>query len=301
LKRDWERSHTAVRELNRLIPNFQKKIDEGSPEELNEFYAELQRGANGARSDDLNRIRSCIADWLNKADPAPSPLLEHSCRKNRGLAHDVTGRLLCPAEFDWDNLVTRAKLRAWDEEFDWLSSYHSRCFYANYKPDKTQLESGYLKSTLLIKVYKSIFTSPSSAKDVSEEDNTENMPPAKSQKTSSGNNPVRRNVASKLHLNNKVTPRSIAYAAVQLHFNLQTAGSWAATYGGFDYKGLYNYIVDVFEDVPGPAAKKRAQDLLNWWSKKIFPSFSLHHHSSTSASRKSFRQQRAAMEREETI
>jgi hypothetical protein len=36
----WERSHTAVREICRLIPNFQKKIDEGSPEELSEFYAE---------------------------------------------------------------------------------------------------------------------------------------------------------------------------------------------------------------------------------------------------------------------
>jgi len=37
----WERSHAAVRELGRLIPNFQKKIDEGSPEELSEFYAEV--------------------------------------------------------------------------------------------------------------------------------------------------------------------------------------------------------------------------------------------------------------------
>jgi hypothetical protein len=37
----WERSHAAVRELCRLIPNFQKKIDEGSPEELSEFYAEV--------------------------------------------------------------------------------------------------------------------------------------------------------------------------------------------------------------------------------------------------------------------
>jgi hypothetical protein len=37
----WERSHTAVRELCHLIPNFQKKIDEGSPEELSEFYAEV--------------------------------------------------------------------------------------------------------------------------------------------------------------------------------------------------------------------------------------------------------------------
>jgi hypothetical protein len=29
---------------------------------------------------------------------------------------------------------------------------------------------------------------------------------------------------------------------------------------------LHNYVVDFFEDTPGPAAKKRAQELLNWWS-----------------------------------
>jgi hypothetical protein len=65
-------------------------------------------------------------------------------------------------------------------------------------------------------VYKSIFTSPSSAKNTSDEENdAENVAPTKSQKISS-NNSVRRNVASKLHLNGKVTPRSVAYAAVQV-------------------------------------------------------------------------------------
>ena len=98
----------------------------------------------------------------------------------------------------------------------------------------------------------------------------------------SSNKSVRCNVASKLHLNDKVTSRSVAYAAVQvcvyvvvcsmlicdcqLHFNLQTSGSWTSVYGGFDYQELYNYVVDFFEDTPGPAAKKRAQELLNWWS-----------------------------------
>ena len=38
----WEHSsHTAVWELCHLIPSFKKKIDEGSPEELSEFYAEV--------------------------------------------------------------------------------------------------------------------------------------------------------------------------------------------------------------------------------------------------------------------
>ena len=68
-------------------------------------------------------------------------------------------------------------------------------------------------------VYKSIFTLPSSAKNILDEENdTENMAPTKSQKILS-NNSVHRNVASKLHLN-KVTPRSVAYAAVQVCTNV---------------------------------------------------------------------------------
>jgi hypothetical protein len=74
---------------------------------------------------------------------------------------------------------------------------------------------------IFIQVYKTIFTSPSSARDISEEeDGAENMPPAKSQRTLSSNKPTRRNVASKVNLNDKVTPRSIAYAAVQVGFML---------------------------------------------------------------------------------
>ena len=69
---------------------------------------------------------------------------------------------------------------------------------------------------MFIQVYKAIFTSPSSARDISEEeDNAENMPPAKSQRTLSGNKPMRCNVASKVNLNDKVTPRSIAYCMLQ--------------------------------------------------------------------------------------
>ena len=66
---------------------------------------QLQRAADSARSDDLNRIRACIADWLNAARVRPEILLDPNCRQNRGIQHDVTGQLLCPAEYDWNNLV----------------------------------------------------------------------------------------------------------------------------------------------------------------------------------------------------
>jgi hypothetical protein len=50
---------------------------------------------------------------------------------------------------------------------------------------------------------------------------------------------------------------------------LQTADRWYEVYGGFDYRALYNEIVDYFEDVPTPAAKKHAQELLAWWTTSV--------------------------------
>ncbi|KIM37371.1 hypothetical protein M413DRAFT_31063 [Hebeloma cylindrosporum] len=297
LKCNWQRSHTALQELCRLLPNFQKKIDEGNPEELSEYYSKLQLGANNARSDDLNRIWECLAEWLNHSQPTPSPLLVKEKRDNRGLHHDTTGRLLCPAEFEWDDPEVRVKLRAGEEGYDWLSSNYARAFYANHKANPQRLEDGFLKSTVLVKVYKSIFTSPSSVADVADdlESDQENEPASKVAKLfQSRKKPTKRNVASKLHMNDKVTPRSIAYAAVLLHYNLQTAERWYEIYGGFDYCVLYNEIVDYFEDVPTPAAKKRAQDLMNWWTAKVFPEAAVRRQSNTSASRKAMREQRAA-------
>jgi hypothetical protein len=68
------------------------------------------------------------------------------------------------------------------------------------------------------------------------------------------------------HLQHQVclSSHSLLICDLQHHFNLQTAGSWSPIYGGFHYQGLYNYVVDVFEDTPGPVLRKCAQDLLNW-------------------------------------
>ncbi len=219
----------------------------------------------------------------------------------------------------------RAKLRALDEEFDWLSSYHSRCFYAKSKPNPTQLESGYLKSTLLVKVcrlslicisylvfsqvYKSIFTSPSSAQNIlDEENNAENMPPTKSQKTSS-NNSVRRNVASKLHLNNKVTPRSVAYAAVQV--GVYTMVSYVVPYLSWTCITMSSISLRIPLDLLQRNVPKSystggrcecslfSQRILNnQYDRKIFPAAALHRQPNTSASCKAFKDQRAALERE---
>ena len=138
-------------------------------------------------------------------------------------------------------------------------------------------------------------------------------------------------MASKLHLNGKVTPWSVAYAAVQVYVyvmvsyivlclsvtassistcKLRVPGLWFMV-----DSTIMDYItvVDFFENTLGPATRKHAQDLLNWWSMWVFPLFTnitldsccgrknfpaaaLHRQSNTSASHKKFKEQCAALE-----
>ena len=72
-----------------------------------------------------------------------------------------------------------------------------------------------------IQVYKYIFTSPTSAKDVgiqlSDAENEEPVP--RSRKAIKSKKAIRKDVASSLQMNGKVTSRSIAYAIIQVVFH----------------------------------------------------------------------------------
>lgn len=64
---------------------------------------QLIRGANDARGDDINTIKKAVANFLNKCSDTQPPL-QADDRSTRGLQHDTTGRLLCPIEYDWDDI-----------------------------------------------------------------------------------------------------------------------------------------------------------------------------------------------------
>jgi hypothetical protein len=68
-----------------------------------------------------------------------------------------------------------------------------------------------------VKTFKHIYTSPSSSHDISIlDDDAENMPPKKIRRTETGKSNTRKAVAANLHMT-RVTPRAIAYAAVQVY------------------------------------------------------------------------------------
>ncbi|KAF8955095.1 hypothetical protein BDZ97DRAFT_1620698, partial [Flammula alnicola] len=254
-RKDRKRCHTAVQLLNTLIPGFQDKAAQADEaDNLASYLAPLQAGANDARSDDTSKLKVVVADWLNKRIPAPNPPLAVLDRQNRGIGNDVTGRLLCPIDYDWDDPEVRANLRNMELGFDMASSFFFCCLYEKESGNPAAPEVGFLKGPLLVRVYRHIFTSPSSAHEENE-----------LAKTSSR----RRDVASTLHLNHRVSPRSIAYAAVQLIFSLSNAKDWTHLHAGVHYPSFYNFVTNFFEGAQDPVSKRGVSLLLQWWNRCI--------------------------------
>jgi hypothetical protein len=66
----------------------------------------LQVGANDARSDDTSRLKIAVAEWLNSRSSSPftsHARLSAKGKDERGINNDITGRLLCPIDYDWDD------------------------------------------------------------------------------------------------------------------------------------------------------------------------------------------------------
>jgi len=64
-------------------------------------FLKLKTGADRAWADDTNRLKIAVANWLNNAQQRAEPLLKPEDKLRRGFHHDVTGRLLCPVDYDW--------------------------------------------------------------------------------------------------------------------------------------------------------------------------------------------------------
>ncbi|KAG1775831.1 hypothetical protein EV702DRAFT_1199053 [Suillus placidus] len=223
-----------------------------------------------ARGDDTSTLKDLITTWVNE-DFRPSPLIRSDDKQLHGFIHDICGKLLCPAEWDWSNDCMKAGIR--ERTSDYIVSENSwpLFVYENYTFNDSDLEKGLFMSKLLVKAFKAIFTLPSSAREVDGDgdgaDILENNRHA--QRSLNDQVKVKTCVASIINMR-KVTPRSIAYVVCQVRFALSSVSSWHTVDGDFDYEGFWNNIIDFFEDVPGPVTQRRVAKLLEWWTRKIF-------------------------------
>ncbi|KZP07453.1 hypothetical protein FIBSPDRAFT_667455, partial [Athelia psychrophila] len=172
----------------------------------------LLRGGDMARGDDASTLKHLVVIWLNEICGPSVPALVPTSKDGRGLHNAHTGRLLCPGEFDWDNEDVRAAIRAGDEWYAVTAYSWPKACYAGFTYNPNDCEEGLWQNTLLVKTFKCIFTSPSSAADDKE---PEELPTPLTKRRRTTRPATKQNVASKIGPKS-VTGRSIDYAAVQV-------------------------------------------------------------------------------------
>jgi hypothetical protein len=58
-----------------------------------------------ARGDDAGNLKLAVVVWVDELFGPSEPALKPNSKDERGLECDNTGRLLCPGEYNWEDLV----------------------------------------------------------------------------------------------------------------------------------------------------------------------------------------------------
>ncbi|KAG2089118.1 hypothetical protein BD769DRAFT_1396130 [Suillus cothurnatus] len=248
--------------LMRTLPWLLKTSSDMEHDDYMRMLKMLRQSADGARGDDTSKLKTLIADWVN-CELKPNPLVDSDDKHSRGFINDACGKLLCPAELDWNDPITKAGYVVMDLSFPAF-------LYEKYTANLDNLEEGLFKGKILVQGYKAVFTSPSSAKNIEGDgDGADVIENNRRARKSVWGLKVKKHVAQIIKME-KVTPRLIAYIACQVRFALSSVMSWRTVDGDFDYIQFWWSIVDFFERPPGQEARRRVKRLLEWWTRKVF-------------------------------
>ncbi|KAG2737508.1 hypothetical protein P692DRAFT_20761551, partial [Suillus brevipes Sb2] len=194
---------------------FHKKGAEMEYDDFTQMLKLLRQGADSARGDDTSKLKTLVAEWVNREFKPDIPV-DPDDKHSRGFANDACGRLLCPAELDWSNPAVKAGIRNRSDDHIVTDLSFPAYLYDKYTANPDDLEEGLFKGKILVQGFKAVFTSPSSAKVIEGDgdgaDIIENN--RRARRTLSGVK-VKKHVAQIIQMK-KVTPRSIAYIACQV-------------------------------------------------------------------------------------
>ncbi|KAG2117683.1 hypothetical protein BD769DRAFT_1390799 [Suillus cothurnatus] len=229
----------------------------------------LKKGADAARGDNTSSLKELVTGWVNQ-EFCPAPLIKTNDKYSCGFVNDICGKLLCPAEWDWNQNNVKVSIRDRTSEYIVSENSWPLFLYENYRVNSNDLKEGFLKSKLLVLAFKAVFTSPSSAREAKGDgDGADILENNRRARRRSDQTKVKTCIASIINMK-KVTPRAITYIACQVHFTLSSVSSWHTMDGDFDYEAFWCNILDFFKDVPGPVTRCKVDKLLEWWTRKIF-------------------------------
>ncbi|KIJ59336.1 hypothetical protein HYDPIDRAFT_33275 [Hydnomerulius pinastri MD-312] len=95
---------SIFKELLRMVLGLEAHLMESSKEEVMLVGELVQKGANGARADNMKGMKIAIIDWITPRGQSLNPHIPRNVKSGRGFNHEHTGALLCPAGLDWNNI-----------------------------------------------------------------------------------------------------------------------------------------------------------------------------------------------------
>ncbi|KJA14950.1 hypothetical protein HYPSUDRAFT_142490 [Hypholoma sublateritium FD-334 SS-4] len=234
--------------LLKSVPGLEERLmGANSEEDIQSIAAMLQKGASSARSDDTKSLKSAIIDWITPPGEPLIPPISRNAKSGRGFNHEVTGALLCPAGLNWNDVEIKEKLRT--GELSVPGDQWPILLFSSYMYDDNDPSKGLLRSPILVKTFKHIFTSPSSVE-------------REAKATRSGN--------ARIHGMTGVTRGSIAYAATQARFALSASSVFNRNDTITDSERFYNSILEYLED---PDEADDVSHLIAWWNRQVFPNY----------------------------
>ncbi|KAG1788932.1 uncharacterized protein HD556DRAFT_1244498, partial [Suillus plorans] len=247
-----DRRYRSYKKLATWCPTVRKLVhSEVENRELSYIYSKLNKGADGARGDDTTRLKVVVASWLMQQTPHPTPIIHGQNKLGRGFNNDATGRLICPVDYDWNDPVVQQSIRDYHPDYRVTAHSWPSFLYKDETYDPLKPTDGLFKGQFLLKTFKYIFTSPTSA----EMDEQEQLSP---EVLSTQGRPKQRRT------NGECRTRS------NLRFALSSTGSWRIVDDEFNHQEFYDNIVDFFELAVTSDAAKEVEDLLLWWNRKVF-------------------------------
>ncbi|EMD34527.1 hypothetical protein CERSUDRAFT_97785 [Gelatoporia subvermispora B] len=234
-----ESYHVLIKRVPRMrlfLDNF-----DGCLDGIESLTSYLDACGKAAQGDEVGSLRDKLGDLV----PA---LRDHGLHGRgqkalRGFLSTISGRLLCPqaqlGKFDAEPDKFCEQVRYGEIE---VHAGHLPSFLYDQKLVQAgRMEPGLLRSALLVKAYKCVYTGPNSV--MSEE-------------------PVRKTAgkpsrAHQMKMTN-VTARSIAHVATMMRFVLNSQPEWDRRDGNFDGQEFFELIVQMF------SKKKWSSETLAW-------------------------------------
>ncbi|TEB36975.1 hypothetical protein FA13DRAFT_1622502, partial [Coprinellus micaceus] len=246
--------HGQYQQLLALSPGLEERLNTGTEEDLCYIADMITKGIGSARSDDTKSLKAAVVDWITPLNEVLKPPLQRNVKSDRGFLHPRTGELLCPVNMDWNDTKIRRELKS--GHLVPSGDMWPRFLFRNYEYNTSDPWDGLLRSAILVKAYKHVFTSPSS---VYSSDGS-----CKSTKSSN----------ARIHGMTSVTIPSIAYIATQVRFALSSGSTFSRTDRATNSEYFYELLIEVLED---PEEYVEVSDLIRWWNHQIFPSYQIHH------------------------